>query len=281
MAIIGGGLIGTSIAWRLAQKNVPVTIIDAGNLGGEASISGAGMLSPEAEAGQHSELLNLGVESLRLYPAFIDELRAETGLDIEFNVCGCIVKEPNGSRFYPSDALVDPPALLLALRRAASKHGVDYDQRHIANIETSGQGAVVIAAGAWSSLLNVTYRGKSLQLPESVPVKGHLIAFQMRPGLLGPFIREGPTYVLHRARGVVVAGSNEESAGFDTTVETATCEDFTAAQRNWSRNLPEQSLYAAGSGSAPALSTTTAPSFDAFRKPTCGSRTVTIATASC
>lgn len=226
ITIVGGGLIGTSIAWRLAQRNLPVTIVDASNLGGEASSAGAGMLSPEAEASQYPELLNLGVESLRLYPAFIDELRAETGLDIEFTICGCIVKESGGSLFYPDDALVDPPALLLALRRAASKRGVHYEQRYIASIETSGYGAVVIAAGAWSSQLQVTYQGNLLRLPKSVPVKGHLIAFQMRPGLVGPFIRQGPAYVLQRANGLVIAGSNEECVGFDTTVQAATCEDL-------------------------------------------------------
>lgn len=226
VAIVGGGLIGSSIAWRLAQQNFAVTVFDAGNLGGEASTAGAGMLSPEAEAEQQPELLNLGIESLRLYPAFIDELRAETGLDIEFNVCGCIVKEPSGSLFYPNDALVDPSALLLALQRAGQLRGIHSEQRHIATIEASNYSAVVISAGAWSSLLRVTYEGKPLDLPKSVPVKGHLIAFEMPHGSLGPILRQGHIYVLQRASGLVIAGSNEEQVGFDTTVNVETCEEL-------------------------------------------------------
>ena len=58
--IVGGGLIGSSIAWRLAQKGARVTIADAGNLGGEASPAGAGMLSPGAEFDKPSVWLDLG-----------------------------------------------------------------------------------------------------------------------------------------------------------------------------------------------------------------------------
>ena len=44
--IIGGGIIGGSIAWRLAQAGAAVTLVEAGTLGGEASWAGAGMLAP-------------------------------------------------------------------------------------------------------------------------------------------------------------------------------------------------------------------------------------------
>jgi glycine oxidase len=244
VTIIGGGLIGTSIAWRLAQKLMPVTVIDAANLGGEASTAGAGMLSPGSEAARESPWLTLGIESLRLYPRFIEELRAETGLNVEFRICGCLVMEHNetpealhraaGIRvvresaglLYPDDAIVDPGALMLSLRRASQKQGVTRQQHHLAEIEASEHIAVVIAAGAWSSLMRVTYEGKPLQLAPSAPVKGHLIAFQMRPGLLGPFLRKGDTYVLQRADGLLIAGSTEEHVGFDTTVQTATCESL-------------------------------------------------------
>ena len=73
--IVGGGLIGSSIAWRLAQKGAQVTIADAGNLGGEASPAGAGMLSPGAEFDKPSVWLDLGTESMRLYPSFVEELQ--------------------------------------------------------------------------------------------------------------------------------------------------------------------------------------------------------------
>src|ERR1017187_4959692 len=44
--IIGGGIIGASTAWRLAQAGAAVTLVDAGAPGGGGRLGGAGMLAP-------------------------------------------------------------------------------------------------------------------------------------------------------------------------------------------------------------------------------------------
>src|SRR5580704_5077181 len=90
VAIAGAGLMGMSIAWRLAQAGVRVTLSDAGPVGGEASSAGAGMLSPGGEFDRPSVWLDLGMESMRLYPGFVAELRAETNVSIDFRICGCV-----------------------------------------------------------------------------------------------------------------------------------------------------------------------------------------------
>src|SRR5579864_7174775 len=90
VAVVGAGLIGTAIAWRLSQANAQVTVFDAGRVGGEASSAGAGMLSPGGEFDRPSVWLDLGVESLRRYPTFVDELRSETNQAIDFRICGCL-----------------------------------------------------------------------------------------------------------------------------------------------------------------------------------------------
>ena len=59
-----------------------------------------------------------------------------------------------------------------------------------------------------------------------MPIKGHLIGFQMEPGALGPVRRRGETYVLQRSNGFLIAGSNEQDIGFDRTVDAAICEDI-------------------------------------------------------
>src|SRR5579872_452307 len=89
IAIIGGGIIGGSIAWRLAQAGLNVEIFDAGVFGGRTSSAGAGMLSPGGEFDQPSVWLDLGISGMRMYPAFVDELRAESGMAIDFQICGC------------------------------------------------------------------------------------------------------------------------------------------------------------------------------------------------
>ncbi len=239
VSIVGGGLIGTAIGWRLAQQGIKVTITDASNLGGEASTAGAGMLAPGSEANKPSPWLDLGLESLAMYPEFLTELHAETEMPVEFRRCGSLIldedwtplaevnfeRRPDGV-FFPDEALVDPVALLRSLRRACLKLNVATEHEHIETIEASEHEAVVIAAGAWSSSLAVTYQGSDVKLPEAEPVKGHLIGFQMRPGLLGPFLRKGHTYVLQREDGLVIAGTTEEHVGFDTSVQLAACNEI-------------------------------------------------------
>ncbi len=248
VAIVGAGLVGTSIAWRLSQANVPVTLIDAGPLGGEASSAGAGMLAPGGEFDQPSPWLDLGIEGMRLYPAFVEELRSETHLPVDFQLCGCTHFAPNGQArrraefqsragirvelipeglFYPEDGFVDPVDLLRALRRTCEQRGVEIVERSpVREIESSDYAAIVIAAGAWSSDIRVTHKNQPAKLPGAFPVKGHLIGFQMDPGTLGPMRRQGHTYVLQRSNGFTVAGSNEERAGFDRTVNSLVCQEI-------------------------------------------------------
>ncbi|MEC7444856.1 MAG: FAD-dependent oxidoreductase, partial [Planctomycetota bacterium] len=46
VAIVGGGVIGLSIAWELAQRNLCVSVLDQGPMGKAASWAGAGILPP-------------------------------------------------------------------------------------------------------------------------------------------------------------------------------------------------------------------------------------------
>src|SRR3954449_5309837 len=88
--VIGAGIIGSSIAWRLAQRGCRVTLLDAGRAGGEASWAGAGMLAPGGEVTELTEWSEFAIRSLRMYPAFVAELQAETGLPIDYQQHGAI-----------------------------------------------------------------------------------------------------------------------------------------------------------------------------------------------
>ena len=76
--VIGAGIIGLSIAWRLAQHGLRVTLLDAAKAAGEASWAGAGMLAPGGEFAAETPLARFALGSLRLYPAFVQELESET-----------------------------------------------------------------------------------------------------------------------------------------------------------------------------------------------------------
>lgn len=248
VVIAGAGLIGGAIAWRLAQAGARVTLADAGAFGGKTSSAGAGMLTPGGEFDKPSVWLDLGVEGIRLYPPFVEELRAESGVPIDFVECGCMhfagaeparvraafqsshgirVELRSNGLFYPGDGFVDPGDLLRALRRVCERRGVAIEEnRRIERIESADHDAVVIAAGAWSSQIGVTHRGVNLELPPVKPVKGHLIGFDLAPGTLGPMLRRGHSYVLQRSNGFTVAGSNEQDAGFDSSVDPAICAEI-------------------------------------------------------
>lgn len=89
VVIIGGGIIGCSIAYELAKREVDVILIEkASRVGTEASWAGAGILTSHAST--HDPYPTLCRESLALYPSLAEELKAETDIDIEFIHCGTL-----------------------------------------------------------------------------------------------------------------------------------------------------------------------------------------------
>ncbi|MBN6057845.1 FAD-dependent oxidoreductase [Nonomuraea sp. RK-328] len=78
--IVGGGIVGLSIAWRLSRAGRTVTVVDPAPASG-ASHAAAGMLAPVSEVTYTEEpLLRLGVASLRRWPSFAAGLAADAGL---------------------------------------------------------------------------------------------------------------------------------------------------------------------------------------------------------
>jgi len=90
VAIIGGGIMGSAIALRLAQRGIAVTVIERGIPGAEASSAAAGILGPQMEAEGPGPLLELGLKSRALYPALAAELRELTGIDVGYDRSGVL-----------------------------------------------------------------------------------------------------------------------------------------------------------------------------------------------
>jgi glycine oxidase len=90
VAIAGGGIIGLSLAWRLAQRGFRVSVFDQGSMGGEASWAGAGMLAPGGEIDAPSAFAGLCLESRTEYPAFVRELEQASGISIDYQECGAL-----------------------------------------------------------------------------------------------------------------------------------------------------------------------------------------------
>jgi len=91
VVIVGGGVIGLSIAWRAAEAGFRVTVCDP-DPGRGASWVAAGMLAPVTEAAVvEAALTSLGLVSARMWPTFAAEVEAASGIDPCLRTDGTLV----------------------------------------------------------------------------------------------------------------------------------------------------------------------------------------------
>jgi glycine oxidase len=89
---VGGGVIGLACAWRAAQRGAEVAVIERSERphAGATGVA-AGMLAPVGELtfGER-ELLELALESARLWPEFAAEVEAASGVGTGYERCGAL-----------------------------------------------------------------------------------------------------------------------------------------------------------------------------------------------
>ncbi len=92
--VLGGGVIGLSVAWRARQRGMSVTVLERDATGQGSSRVAAGMLAPvaEAEFGEAGRrLLELGLRSAEIWPAFAADLQAVTGREVGLMKTGTLL----------------------------------------------------------------------------------------------------------------------------------------------------------------------------------------------
>lgn len=89
--IIGAGLIGCAIAYRLAQSHLKVIVLERGEPGGEASQAAAGMLAPQGETVEPGPFFELCAASRNLYPNFLAEIEQLTGQLVDYHREGTLL----------------------------------------------------------------------------------------------------------------------------------------------------------------------------------------------
>jgi glycine oxidase len=97
VVIIGGGVIGSSIAWRLRREGAAVTVLERGRLGKEASWASAGMIAPQAEAQAPGPFFQLCLRARDTFEAALEMLRADTEVDPEYDRAGILYLALNDS----------------------------------------------------------------------------------------------------------------------------------------------------------------------------------------
>jgi len=88
--VVGGGLMGCSVAYRLAKDGASVLVLERSIPGAEASSAAAGILGPSVESFEDALALQLGRRSRELHAELADELDELFGIDVGFRRCGVL-----------------------------------------------------------------------------------------------------------------------------------------------------------------------------------------------
>lgn len=260
VVIIGAGVAGLGIGWRLLQAGCAVTILERTQPAIGASWAAAGMLAVTAELEEAAEAERaLALRSHALWPGFAAELEAASGRRVFLSRVGALLLAADGAGldvlrareqgdirvlgrdqartlvpllgdgtvgglWSPHEAHVDNRALGEALTIAFLKAGgVLNANEAVVSIEAGPlvrtpyhlyrADAVVVAAGAWSSLVD--------DVPIQ-PVKGEVIALAPASGavLPVPVVWGEGVYCVPRPHlgegGCLLIGATVQEEGFDT-----------------------------------------------------------------
>jgi glycine oxidase len=90
VVVIGGGVIGSSIAWYLAEQKQQTLLVEKNQPGQEASAAAAGILAVASGRSKRGPMYQLKRASQELYPSLIRELEERTGVDIEYQTVGVL-----------------------------------------------------------------------------------------------------------------------------------------------------------------------------------------------
>ncbi len=80
VVVIGGGIMGTAIAWVLSQRGARVRLLERQELAREASLASAGIISPPSS--RHGARVDLALRAYRRYPSWLDELAEQSGMSV-------------------------------------------------------------------------------------------------------------------------------------------------------------------------------------------------------
>ena len=89
--VIGGGIMGLLTAYYLNEANEKVIILEQGKLGRESSWAGGGILSPLYPWRYPKALNDLAAWSQQTYPALVEQLKEQSGIDAELYRCGFLI----------------------------------------------------------------------------------------------------------------------------------------------------------------------------------------------
>ena len=254
--IVGGGIIGLSVAWQLLQEGAEAVVLDPAP-GTGASHAAAGMLAPIHEAyWGETHILKLNLAASRAWPAFADSLGADTvdyqrngmlmaafdaddkalldnlgdlheqeGLPVErLRSRECRAREPlltpgvRGGVYSPLDHQANPRLVVAELLNRVPTIAM--------SVTEVTRNQVVTSDGQTMACQQVVvaagaWTGQLLGVPIR-PIKGQILRLSGPEGLLAlpvrGVVRGSSVYAVPRSNGEIVVGATQEEQGFDTRV---------------------------------------------------------------
>ncbi|MFD4368547.1 glycine oxidase ThiO [Rhodococcus sp. NPDC058521] len=289
LAVVGGGVIGLSVAWRAAQCGWSVRVHDSASGSGASRVAG-GMLAPLSEGWPGEDaVLALGAASLERWPDFGKELEVGADLSLFTSTSSLTVALDGadvgdlrtiadwvGAQGYDMEILdrqqvrelepalgpkvrlgllahselaVDNRLLLRALRENALAAGVEFVTENVRDLDSVEADQIVLASGRAAP-----------SLWPSLPVravKGEILRLGTRPGVTpapGRTIRGTvhgrPAYLVPRADGIVLGATQYES-GEDTQVTVSGVRNLIADAEALMPAIGEYELKEAAAGLRP------------------------------
>lgn len=248
--VIGGGIIGLSIALELHWRGLSVQVLTKDSVA-TAAQAAAGMLAPQAEEIMPSAMLDFCLWSRRLYPEWTQKLVHMTGLDTGYWPCGIVSPryhtpiqprsdwqdrttliensgathlstEVQGGYWFPADGQVDNRALYHALQTAVRLAGIKV-QAGITLEQFPAQTPIqqlTTAQGTFQAdryiLATGAWSAQLLPIPVQ-PRKGQMLAVQVPPQHPLPLqtvLFGEEIYIVPRRNGRILIGATSENVGF-------------------------------------------------------------------
>lgn len=258
--IIGGGIIGLSLAIALRKRGATVLVVERGEPGREASYAAGGMLV-DCPLETPPALQPLATASARMYPEFAHELEIESGTKVDLRDCGTILfpsgehaereaafaanhplpgllkelepalADPHSPALYLKERSVDPRAITAAAWKTAKQRSVDFssgDEVTAVTVTESRAAGVKTSKAAFhgAKVVNCAGAWSGQIAPHAFPtrpVKGQMLCLLMPSRtLVKHVIRSPEAYFIPRSDGRLLVGATVEEAGFDKRTDIAT-----------------------------------------------------------
>lgn len=290
--VVGGGIIGALTAYALAQKGIPVQVLEA-ERPGAATPASAGILFPISNPDRDSVWANLARIGHATYPRLCAGIESETGFErrgllvIGMGVGAAMdwaeaqglkgeTLSPRECRrrfpqlaapgrdvgFLPDVAQVDPRRFMKAFRARLQSEGVLWETARVSGVLQDGDQVRGVSVGdrEWpagrvviaAGAWSAELQGGAGSEPPVHPRRGQIVAWRSVGAGDLPIILEGHRYLVARENGEMLAGATDEDVGFDAGVTTQAKAELTDFARRWCPDLLAAEPDAQWAGLRPA-----------------------------